>query len=134
MYYNYRYDHDQDVSNAYDVHTLRTGVSGSLIASISSEIITFVRSEEGITDPVEWTREMSENARFADHHFIQLTAELLNRQIIIYSVFSDEGTGIEGSTIINPSVPPPMNARPLTLLYYSDTSFVSPHYQSITRK
>ena len=41
-------------------------------------------------DPLEWIDWMSEDFIYADHYFIELTAEFLNRRILIYPLFEDE--------------------------------------------
>ena len=41
-------------------------------------------------DPLEWIDWMSGDEIDADHYFIELTAEFLNRRILIYPLFETE--------------------------------------------
>ena len=66
----------------------------------------------------------------ADECFIQLTSEILNRQITIIPVFPYDGHG-EGNIIINSGTSSKDAHESLYVLYYSESTFVSGHYQSI---
>ena len=77
---------------------------------------------------------MSSKGTYADHYFIELCAEYLNRQIVIYPVHPEQSWK-DGKNTINPiSRKQPDNLDPLYFLYYSEVVFASPHYQSIRSK
>ena len=73
---------------------------------------------------------MQKDGTQADECFIQLTSEILNRQIIIIPVFPSDGHD-QGNIIINPGTSSKDSHEPLYVLYYSESTFVSGHYQSI---
>ena len=75
----------------------------------------------------QWAARMSEDGEYLDQVFQQLTADFLNRQIISYSVIPNEGDS--DRVVVNPREP--STDEPYHLLYFSDTNFNSPHYQSI---
>ena len=78
----------------------------------------------------QWMSDMQKDGKQADECFIQLTAELLNRQITIIPVFPSDGHA-EGNIILNPGTSSKDSHEPLYVLYYSESTFVSGHYQSI---
>ena len=70
---------------------------------------------------------MGTSGEFADHIFLQLTANVLDRNIVITRVISNEVTTITpvngvGGHHIYPS---------LNVLFYEETEFIHGHYQSI---
>ena len=65
-----------------------------------------------------------------EHTFITLASEVLNRCIILVPVFPEDGHDENGFITFTPQSAPP-NAPALYLLYYSETRFSTPHFQSI---
>ena len=60
---------------------------------------------------------------YADHYFIDLCAEFLNRQIVIYPVHPEQGWQ-DGKMTVNPiSRKQTDKSEPLYFLYYSDLVF-----------
>ena len=71
---------------------------------------------------------MSSNGYYADHYFIELCSEFLNRNIVIYPIHPNQGW-IDGRNVIEPiSCKSCSTLEPLYLLYYSENIFTSPHY------
>ena len=78
----------------------------------------------------EWVEKMKAEGEFGDEIFLQLAANILNRDIIIIPVFRDEAhIQALGFTVIKSATS--NNHEPLFLLSYTESRFTSPHYQSI---
>jgi hypothetical protein len=75
--------------------------------------------------PSMWQEQMRQNGFQGEHIALQLAAEVLFRRIVILPLIQDETT-----TTIEP-LGVTDNLPPLYLLYFSETSFRSGHYQSI---
>ena len=88
--------------------------------------------DEAIGSKYVWKKHMSKDKVFADDRFIQLSAEVFNRVIIIVPVFHEDGYGDAGLIPITPTSPLP-NTEPFYLLYYSESRFINGHYQSIQK-
>ena len=73
---------------------------------------------------------MKIETEFGDHIFLQLAANVLNRDIVIIPIFRDQAhIQAAGFSVISSSTK--NNHSPLFLLQFSDVRFSSPHYQSI---
>ena len=73
---------------------------------------------------------MLEDGCFGDEIFLQLTCNVLNRDIVIIPAFKDQAhIAALGFTIRKSSTP--NNKEPLFLFAFSESRFSSPHYQSI---
>ena len=79
-----------------------------------------------------WKTKMSTDKVFVDNLFIPLSAEVLNRIVVLYPVFVEDGH-TDGKIIISPKSPI-VELEPWYILYYSETSFICGHYQSIRPK
>ena len=56
--------------------------------------------------PSEWQQRMSQSGEFGDQVFLQLAANMRNRQKVIIPVFKDQGHGNEyGVIVTNPEQP-----------------------------
>ena len=104
--------------------TFRSAIVNSLNLMIETQ-----RIESPLTQSqrLEWLNQMGTNGEFADHIFLQLTANVLDRNIVITRVISNEVTTITpvngmGGHHIYPS---------LNVLFYEETEFIHGHYQSI---
>ena len=73
---------------------------------------------------------MFQEGFYTDEIFVRATAELLGRQIILYPVIPNP-TRLDRVTI-SPSYE--TTNEPFHILYYEETIFVNPHYQSIRPK
>ena len=73
---------------------------------------------------------MKENSEYGDQIFLQLAANVLNRDIVIIPVFRDQAhIQASGFSMITSSS---QNQQvPLFVLQFSDARFKDPHYQSI---
>ena len=69
---------------------------------------------------------MIRDGHYTDAIFVRTAAELLQRQIILYPVIPNVND--EDRVIISPSVE--STYEPLHLIYYEETNFVNPHFQS----
>ena len=69
---------------------------------------------------------MRTSGEFADHIFLQLTANVLDRNIIITRVISNEVTTLTPVNGVGGHLYPALN-----VLCYEETDFVHGHYQSI---
>ena len=76
---------------------------------------------------LEWQNEMIRDGHYTDAIFVRTAAELLGRQIILYPVIPNEND--RDRVIISPSIE--STHEPLHIIYYEETNFVNPHYQSI---
>ena len=80
--------------------------------------------------PEEWKSTMLENGNFGDEIFLQLTCNVLNRDIVIIPAFKDQAhVSALGFTITKSSTP--NNKEPLFFFAFTESRFSSPHYQSI---
>ena len=66
---------------------LREFVTASLTRLMFAKSFEFDRQTQ---EPDKWIANMSEDFTYADHYFIELCAEFLNRRIIIYPLFEEE--------------------------------------------
>ena len=81
--------------------------------------------------PEEWKSSMLENGNFGDEIFLQLTCNVLNRDIVIIPAFKDQAhVSALGFTIKKSSTP--NNKEPLFLFAFTESRFSSPHYQAVT--
>ena len=78
----------------------------------------------------EWKRKIYNPSEYGDEVVLNLASNLLSLNIIIVPAFKESGvyTGL-GITLIKPLDTP--KHPPVILFYYSDSDFVSPHYQSV---
>ena len=109
---------------SFSLDTFRSTIVNSLNFMIGLE-----RIESPLTPSqrLDWLNRMGTDGEFADHIFLQLTANVLDRNIVIRRVISDEVTTISpvngiGAHHIYPS---------LNVLFYEETEFIHGHYQSI---
>merc|ERR1719435_501404 len=79
----------------------------------------------------EWRAAMSQEGTMGDQVILQTAANLFKRDIVIIPVFWDAShlAGL-GVTLVSPSTSSP-SLPPLSLQYYSESRFLTPHYQSI---
>ena len=70
-----------------------------------------------------WTKNMKRDRCWADHPFIQLTANWLKRKIIVLTIYKEDGTNGSGKIEIEPNE---TNGSPLYMLNYNNI-----HFQSI---
>ena len=75
--------------------------------------------------PNQWLKRMSKNQEFADHIFIRLASECLNRRIKIHPVFREDESSLQTFEPSNS----PWDSPTLYMLYYNDTRFTVGHYQ-----
>ena len=75
----------------------------------------------------EWQTEMIRDGHYTDEVFVRTAAELLGRQIILYPVIPHQND--RHRVIISPSIQ--SIHEPFHIIYYEETNFVNPHYQSI---
>ncbi len=80
----------------------------------------------------QWIGTMLNDATFCDHIFLQLTAEVFNRELVLVPIFQDGHA--DGQIKFQPSTGMPHDFNPFYFLYFSESRFVNPHYQSIQRK
>ena len=109
---------------SFSLDTFRSTIVNSL-----NFMIAMQRIESPLTPSqrLEWLNRMGTDGEFADHIFLQLTANVLDRNIVIRRVISNEVTTISpvngiGGHHIYPS---------LNVLFYEETEFIHGHYQSI---
>ena len=76
----------------------------------------------------DWKATMARDGTYVDQTFLQITAELLCRKIVLILCHHEDGDNNSGTRVIEPRA---LNGEPLYLLYYPESRFVSPHYQSI---
>ena len=112
---------------------LREKVTALLIPLFSGS--GFEWDEEGMGPKEDWIVDMAKSKKYVDHYFLELISEFLNRQIVIYPLFDNEGW-IDGKMVINPyTQKKPNGTEPLYLLYFSELVFEDgAHYQSIRPK
>lgn len=86
------------------------------------------------TDSLEqWKDAMGREGTMGDQIILQAASNLLLRDIVILPVFHDASHDpVAGITRISPTCSaPPASCSPIFLLYYSESRFQNPHYQSI---
>ena len=71
---------------------------------------------------------MANDCVYADQVFIQIAAELLNRPFVLVTVHKESGDNNSGKILITPQT---SIGNPLYFLYFTESKFLSPHYQSI---
>ena len=71
---------------------------------------------------------MANDCVYADQVFIQIAAELLNRPFVLVIVRKESGDNNSGKILITPQT---SIGNPLYFLYFTESKFLSPHYQSI---
>ncbi len=108
---------------------LRKMVVDSLDLMIASRRIEYI-ADDHLGSKEDWVLAMSTDRTFVDQLFIQLSAEVLNRPIILYPVLQKDGHFDSGRIVINPKNPIE-GMEPIYMLYYSETSFHCGHFQSI---
>ena len=115
------------------ITVLREKVTALLIPLISGS--GFEWDEAGMGPKENWIVDMAKSKKYVDHYFIELISEFLNRQIVIYPLFDNEGWK-DGKMVINPyTQKKPNGTEPLYLLYFSELVFEDgAHYQSIRPK
>ena len=104
--------------------TFRSNIVSSLNLMISQG-----RFESPFTDDQRqnWLLRMGSNYEYCDHYFIQLCANILDRSIEIVRVMSEERITISpvggmGGHLLH---------SPLYVMFYEESHFIEPHYQSI---
>ena len=75
-----------------------------------------------------WRAKMANDFVYADKVFIQIAAELLNRPFVLVTVHKESGDNKSGKILITPQT---SIGNPLYFLYFTESKFLSPHYQSI---
>ena len=75
-----------------------------------------------------WRANMANDFVYADQVFIQIAAELLNRPFVLVTVHKESGDNKSGKILITPQT---SIGNPLYFLYFTESKFLSPHYQSI---
>ena len=100
----------------------------SLCFQIATQEITWL---EGLGSIEDWMKRMKKDGCYCDQVFLQLTSLYLNREIIIIPALGT--TQIEISPH-HSSLRETKRREPFHVLYFSETHFASPHYQSIRPK
>ena len=80
--------------------------------------------------PENWKAMMQTNGQHCDHTFQQLTADYLQRDIVLISALCKDGHNERGEILIESHFKD-INKQPLYLLYYHEGSFGIGHFQSI---
>ena len=75
-----------------------------------------------------WRANMANDFVYADQVFIQIAAQLLNRPFMLVTVHKESGDNKSGKILITPQT---SIGNPLYFLYFTESKFLSPHYQSI---
>ena len=80
-----------------------------------------------------WIEKFSQPYVFPEQEFIQIASVFLNRKIVLYPVdpYNANPRKIEISPHENCGCGLEAPDEAFTMLYYEETNFVSPHYQSI---
>ena len=104
--------------------TFRSSIVSSFNSMISQGRIVSPFTDE---QRQNWILRMGTNTEYCDHIFIQLCANILDRNIEIFNVMSNQRTIIS-----------PVNGggghliySPLYVMFYEESHFYAPHYQSI---
>ena len=72
---------------------------------------------------------MIQEGHYTDEVFVRTAAELLGRQIILYPVNPNQNPNHRDRVIVSPSFE--SQHEPFHIIYYEETNFINPHYQSI---
>ena len=128
--------YDRKWKNAkLNISSLREQVTASLLNLMFTSDFNFhsdfkVNGED--ETPEQWILRMSKDREYVDHYYIELCSEFLNRRIIIYPLWPEEGW-TDGRMIIDPKTrEQPVGTEPLYLLYFTELVFKEgAHYQSI---
>ena len=80
--------------------------------------------------PDDWYENMQQDGVYCDYFFQSLTADYLQRNIILVSVLPQDGHDKRGEIVIE-SKSKDNNKQDLYLLYYHEGSFHNGHFQSI---
>lgn len=75
-----------------------------------------------------WREIYAEDRVYIDEIFIRICSEVLNRKIVLIPVHYNDGHNQTGRIEITPKN---SISRAFYMLYYTESHFVSPHYQSI---
>ena len=83
--------------------------------------------------PEDWYETMQQDGVHCDHYFQSLTADYLQRDIILVSALPQDGHDERGEIVIESKTKGENNRTlgPLYLLYYHEGSFANGHFQSI---
>ena len=80
--------------------------------------------------PEDWYETMQQDGVHCDHYFQSLTADYLQRDIILVSALPQDGHDERGEIVIE-SKTKEEDKPNLYLLYYHEGSFANGHFQSI---
>ena len=129
IFYSYEYDQDYNI----DVMSFRRVICDFL----EEDDFVNLTDQNGVPFDAEfygttktWKRKMLRNGVHCDHIFQQLTADYLQRNIVLVSALSKDGHDESGEIRIKSNYPV-INNEPLYLLYYHEGSFKAGHFQSI---
>jgi len=96
--------------------------------SIKSGKLTWPCSETS----ENWRDRMNQEGTMGDEVILQAASNLFNKDIVILPVFHEAAHNQDlGITLICPNSPHPPDSSAIYLLYYSESCFTTPHYQSI---
>ena len=80
-----------------------------------------------------WKRKMLDPSEYGDEIILHLASNLLEVEIILIPAFRESGCNpVRGITKIQPMLEP--RNDPFYLFAYSDSDFISPHYESVWPK
>ena len=122
----------QDKLNQFEFRNL---IVNSLEESIKTKHISWDEQTRGTVQ--DWVGKFSQPYIFPEQEFIQLASIFLNRKFVLYPVNPYYTNGPPNKIEIFPhkdcgcGQKTPEDVRPFTMLYYEETNFVDPHYQSI---
>ena len=122
---SFSYDYDQPEQwkkEKLDVTTFR-----NIIVSLVNDRPDLVTN---YNLPEDWCENMQRDGVYCDHFFQCLTADHLQRNIILVSVLPRDGHDERGEIVIE-SKTKDANKEDLYLLYYHEGSFPNGHFQSI---
>ena len=133
MKYDPIYKH-QDQLNQFEFRNL---IVNSLEESIKTKHISWDEQTRGTVQ--DWMEKFSQPGIFPEQEFLQLASIFLNRKFVLYPVNPHYNTngGLPNKIEIFPhkdcecGQKTPEEVQPFTMLYYEETNFVDPHYQSI---
>jgi len=108
----------------WDEHKARSQVIASAEMIIYSKDLEWP-GEYSIDD---WKATMARDGTYVDATFLQIAAELLSRKIVLILCHHEDGDNNSGTRVIEPRA---LNGESLYFLYYPESRFASPHYQSI---
>ena len=123
IFYSYDYDQpEQWEKEKLDVATFR-----NIIVSLVNDRPDLVTN---YNLPEDWHENMQRDGVYCDHFFQSLTADHLQRNIVLVSVLPRDGHDERGEIVIE-SKYKDENKEDLYLLYYHEGSFLNGHFQSI---